>query len=122
MVGTLTLLLFTVSLTIQNRLVGDKCTLADISFIKCNEYAVRYLLRDDFDFKTEFPHAYRWHRSLMSRPAVKWVFHYKEHQDCGRERQHVTGETHSSFADRAKGIARNAVVVKSTPIIEAAAN
>lgn len=104
------------------RLVGDKCTIADLAFVKCNEYATRYLLRDGFDFQVEFPNAYRWHQSLMSRPSVKWVFHYKATQDCGRERQHVTGEAHSSFAARATGIAIHAIPVKVGPLVEAAAN
>jgi glutathione S-transferase len=96
--------------------VGDKCTLADISFIKCNEYAVRYLLGLDFNFAKEFPHAARWHAALMSRPAVAWVFKFKAEQDCGRERQHVTGETHSSFAARAQGLARNAIVAQAAAV------
>lgn len=93
--------------------MGDKCTLADIAFIKCNEYATRYLLGSDFDFATEFPHAARWHKALMARRAVSWVFKYKLEQDCGRERQHVTGETHSSYEARAKGLQRNAILAQA---------
>jgi glutathione S-transferase len=59
---------------------------------------------------------------LMSRTAVKWVFNFKENQDCGRERQHVTGETHSSFAARAEGIAKNALAAKTSSVIEVSAN
>ncbi|KIM32992.1 hypothetical protein M408DRAFT_190392 [Serendipita vermifera MAFF 305830] len=97
-------------------LVGGKCTLADISFIKCNEYAVRYLLGSEFDFAKEFPHAARWHNALMTRPAVAWVFKYKAEQDCGRERQHVTGETHSSFEARAKGLQKNAILAQAASV------
>ncbi|KAG9054148.1 hypothetical protein FS842_006080 [Serendipita sp. 407] len=67
-------------------LVGNKCTLADIAFVKCNEYATRDLLGDQFNFREEFPHVYRWHRTLMARPAVAWVFKYKAKQDCESKR------------------------------------
>lgn len=60
----------------------------------------------------------------MARPAIKWVFYYKEVQNLGRERQHVTGETYSSFAARAKGLVKYAVpvVTYSSPFVEVAAN
>ncbi|CAG7848106.1 Glutathione S-transferase 2; AltName: Full=GST-II [Serendipita indica DSM 11827] len=81
-------------------LVGGKITIADIAFIKCNEYATKHLLGATFDFAAEFPHAARWHGRMMARPCVREVFKYKAEQDCGRERQHVTGETVSAFAQR----------------------
>jgi len=90
-------------------LVGDKCTLADMAFINCNEYATRNLLGDSFDFAKEFPNTARWHKTLMARPIVAALFKFKAVQDYGRERQHVTGETHSSFAKRAQGSARRAI-------------
>lgn len=52
----------------------------------------------------------------MTRPAVAWVFKYKAEQDCGRERQHVTGETHSSFAARAKGLQRNGIIAQMATV------
>ena len=83
-----------------NRLVGNKITIADIAFIKYNEYATRHLLGNSFDFAAEFPYAAHWHNRMMARPCVREVFTYKSTQDCGRERQHVTGETVSAFAKR----------------------
>lgn len=104
--------------TLCSRLVGDKCTLADLAFIKCNDYTTRHLLGEDFDFAKEFPNAAKWHAALMARPAVARVFDFKAKQDCGRERQHVTGETHSSFAVRATGYARKAIAAHSVTTIQ----
>jgi glutathione S-transferase len=94
-------------------LVGGKCTLADLSFIKYNDYATRYLLGSGFDFAKEFPNAARWHNTLIARPAVARVFKFHAELDSGRERQHVTGETHSSFAARAKGLHKNAIIAQA---------
>ena len=52
------------------RLVGNKPTIADLSFVRYNEYAVRELLGDDFDFAARFPKTAAWHQKLMERPAV----------------------------------------------------
>ena len=96
--------------------MGGKYTLADISFIKWNWYAVSYLLGSEFDFAKEFPHAARWHKTMMTRPAVARAFRFMVERDCGRERQHVTGETLSSFAANAKGLQKNGIIAQ-TPAI-----
>jgi glutathione S-transferase len=58
----------------------------------------------------------------MARPAVAWVFDYKSKQNCGRERQHVTGETHSNFAARAGEVVHKAVTVQNAAVVKAAAS
>lgn len=104
-------------------MVGGKYTLADLSFIKCNEYAVKNLLGDGFNFAKEYPRVAKWHKKMMARPAVSWVFEFKAAQDCGRERQHVTGETHSSFSARAEGLARYAIKAQAgLPMISVGGN
>ena len=56
----------------------------------------------------------------MARPAVARVFKFAAEQDCGRERQHMTGETHSSFAARAKGLQKNAILAQAPMVVEVA--
>lgn len=55
------------------RLVGDKPTIADLSFVRYNDYAVKELLGADFDFAGRFPKTAAWHHRLMERPAVAKV-------------------------------------------------
>jgi len=62
----------------QEWLVGDKCTIADLSFIKYTDYAVAKLLGPDFDFAAEFPNTYKWHTRMLERPAIKTVFKNKD--------------------------------------------
>ena len=52
----------------------------------------------------------------MARPAVARVFKFAAEQDCGRERQHVTGETHSSFAARATGLQKTAILAQAAAV------
>jgi len=54
-------------------LVGDKCTIADLSFIPWNVTAVTRLLegREDFNFEKDFPSVATWHNKLRAREAVK---------------------------------------------------
>ncbi|PVF98170.1 hypothetical protein CPB86DRAFT_814900, partial [Serendipita vermifera] len=94
-------------------LVGNKCTIADLSFIKYNEYAIRHLLPTNFNLEREFPHLANWHARLMARPTVKAAFKYMDELDVGRERQHVTGITHSEFARTATGIARRGIAAQA---------
>jgi len=54
-------------------LIGNKPTIADLSFVRYNEYAVTELLGDDFDFAARFPKTAAWHKKLMERPAVAKV-------------------------------------------------
>jgi glutathione S-transferase len=70
----------------QEWLVGDKCTIADLSFIKYTDYAVTKLLGPDFDFAAEYPNAYKWHTRMLERPAIKTVFKNKD------ERKRLVGE------------------------------
>lgn len=96
-------------LTNIDRLVGNKCTIADLAFVKYNEYAIRYMLPSNFDATREFPHFAAWHSKLLARPSVQRAMKFTEELDVGRERQHVTGMTHSEFARTAVGIARRAI-------------
>jgi len=66
------------SLRDRDWLVGDKCTIADISFFKYNDYASKELLPQPFDFAGEFPNVYDWHQRVLARPSVQYVLKYKE--------------------------------------------
>ncbi|KAG8801328.1 Glutathione S-transferase 2, partial [Serendipita sp. 399] len=94
-------------------LVGNKCTIADLSFIKYNDYAINHLLPTDFNVAREFPHLAAWHAKLMARPAVQYAFKHMSELDVGRERQHVTGTTHSEFTRTATGIARRGIAAQA---------
>jgi len=94
-------------------LVGNKCTIADLAFIKYNDYAIRNLLPSDFNVAREFPHFAAWHNKLMSRPSVQYVFKHMDELEVGRERQHVTGMTHSEFARTATGVARRGIAAQA---------
>ncbi|KZV90906.1 glutathione S-transferase [Exidia glandulosa HHB12029] len=59
-------------------LVGDKFTIADLSFIKYTDYAAEKLLGDDFDLEKEFPYVANWHNRMLARPSVQKVFAYKD--------------------------------------------
>ena len=52
-------------------------TLADLSFVKYNDYAIENLLGQDFDFEKSYPHAARWHKKLLERPSVVAIYKYK---------------------------------------------
>ncbi|KAI1792061.1 glutathione S-transferase C-terminal-like protein [Ganoderma leucocontextum] len=56
-------------------LVGDKASVADLSFITWNDVASSRVVKDfnGFDFEKDFPSVYRWHNDLTGRPAVKKV-------------------------------------------------
>jgi glutathione S-transferase len=95
------------------RLVGNKCTIADLAFIKYNDYAIHHLLPTDFNVEKEFPHLAAWHGKLMSRPAVQYAFKHMDELDVGRERQHVNGMTHSEFARTATGVARRGIAAQA---------
>ncbi|KAI8996236.1 glutathione S-transferase [Trametes punicea] len=58
-------------------LVGDKCTVADLSFIPWNVIAVTLFLKDHSGFnslESDFPALNKWHNALMARPAVQKVY------------------------------------------------
>ncbi|KAK7689595.1 hypothetical protein QCA50_007387 [Cerrena zonata] len=57
-------------------LVGNKMTIADLSFIPCNYLMLCSLLKDDkdFDFERDFPAMAAWHAKLEAIPSVKNVF------------------------------------------------
>ncbi|OCH87455.1 glutathione S-transferase [Obba rivulosa] len=60
----------------QEWLVGGKPTVADISFIPWNNFAVDVILTDfpEFNFEKDFPATFKWHTALSSRPAIKDVW------------------------------------------------
>jgi len=61
----------------QKYLVGDKVTIADLSFIPWN-VAVFTLLIPDIDVEKNYPSLARWHNELMEREAVKKVYAIKK--------------------------------------------
>ncbi|KAL1950307.1 hypothetical protein VTO73DRAFT_5431 [Trametes versicolor] len=60
----------------QEWLLGDKFTVADLSFIPWNIIAVDGLILRDyegFDFAKDFPSVHKWHYAMLNRPAIKKV-------------------------------------------------
>jgi len=55
----------------QEWLVGNKMTIADISFISWNNAAFAAILGPDYPAAEKFPAVYKWHSALTSRPAIK---------------------------------------------------
>jgi len=55
----------------QDWLVGNKMTIADISFISWNNLAFSATLASYNPVADKFPAVYKWHTALTSRPAVK---------------------------------------------------
>lgn len=64
----------------QEWLVGGKATIADLSFIPWNYFAVITIV-DSLDFDAEFPATAAWHKKLVGRPAVKKVC-YQRRASC----------------------------------------
>ncbi|KAI0750282.1 glutathione S-transferase [Daedaleopsis nitida] len=64
------------TLSTRKWLVGDKCGVADLSFLTWNHLATTRLVKDfeGFDFEKNFPAVYKWHNEMLARPAVKKVF------------------------------------------------
>ncbi|PSS32196.1 hypothetical protein PHLCEN_2v2034 [Hermanssonia centrifuga] len=55
-------------------LVGNKCTIADLSFIQWNEYVGKLVEGfDNFNFEKDFPAVFAWHKKLTTRSAFKKV-------------------------------------------------
>ncbi|OCH86403.1 glutathione S-transferase [Obba rivulosa] len=56
-------------------LVGNKYTVADISFIPWNQIAVTRLVAgyEGFNFEKDFPSVAKWHNKLLAKDAVKKV-------------------------------------------------
>jgi len=52
-------------------LVGNKMTIADISFISWNNAAFAATLGPDYGVAEKFPAVYKWHNVMTSRPAIK---------------------------------------------------
>jgi len=58
-------------------LVGGKCTIADLAFLRYNELAVNELLEPGFDFHKEFPSTAAWQHKLRNRESVLQTYEYK---------------------------------------------
>nr|AEG19534.1 glutathione S-transferase [Glaciozyma antarctica] len=54
----------------QPFLVGNKVTIADLSFIPWNTIAFQFLLPDGVDPKTAYPNLWAWHQKLVEIPYV----------------------------------------------------
>ncbi|KAI0632132.1 glutathione S-transferase C-terminal-like protein, partial [Trametes polyzona] len=64
----------------QEWLVDGRCTIADLSFIPWNVYALEKQLvegYEDFNFERDFPALNKWHQAMMDRSVVKKVYAYK---------------------------------------------
>ncbi|PCH40713.1 glutathione S-transferase C-terminal-like protein [Wolfiporia cocos MD-104 SS10] len=56
----------------QEWLVGDKCTIADLSFITWNHFAIVSFGGDsDVNIEKDFPALFKWHNALTSRESVR---------------------------------------------------
>jgi len=64
----------------QAWLVGDKCTIADLSFIPWNASALRNLIKDynGFSFEKDFPVTYKWHNAMIAQEVVRKAFATRE--------------------------------------------
>ncbi|KAI0323914.1 glutathione S-transferase C-terminal-like protein [Cubamyces sp. BRFM 1775] len=65
----------------QEWLVGGKLTIADLSFIPWNVFAVNILLKDAPGYngvEKDFPALHKWHSALLARPSVKKVYAIKD--------------------------------------------
>ncbi|BGO95683.1 hypothetical protein NBRC10512_007381 [Rhodotorula toruloides] len=51
-------------------LSAGKCTIADLSFITWNNFAIHALLPEGVDAQKEFPHVVQWHNRLIALPYV----------------------------------------------------
>ncbi|GAA6059575.1 hypothetical protein JCM10212_000631 [Sporobolomyces blumeae] len=59
-------------------LVGDKLTIADLSFITWNNFGAAALLPEGVDAKEKFPAFSRWHQGLTELPYVAEVLKERE--------------------------------------------
>lgn len=54
-------------------LVGDRMTIADLSFIPWNVFAFNVLVKDELDL-SKYPHVKAWHEKMMALPYVKEAY------------------------------------------------
>ncbi|KAH7324667.1 glutathione S-transferase, partial [Stachybotrys elegans] len=60
-------------------LVGDKCTFADLSFVLWDVLLMTSLFPgEDIGIGETFPYFYKWHESLVARPAVREMLEMRE--------------------------------------------
>lgn len=59
-------------------LVGNKVTLADVSFITWTNIALQVLLPSEVDAKANFPAVMRWHQSLLGLPYIAAALEEKQ--------------------------------------------
>ncbi|GAA5926368.1 glutathione S-transferase family protein [Sporobolomyces koalae] len=62
----------------QEWLVGNKLTIADISFITWNNFGLHALLPEGVDGQKEFPSVTKWHQKLLEQPYVAEVLKEKD--------------------------------------------
>jgi len=75
----------------QEWLVGNKMTIADMSFIFYNEIAFKAILGTEYDVAGKFPAVHRWHTTMTARPAIKarideWCASHRPRADCSDDR------------------------------------
>jgi len=59
-------------------LVGDKCTVADLSFVVWNIPHIVLAGYDGFDFARDFPAVYKWDQAMRARDSVRTAFAARE--------------------------------------------
>ncbi|GJN94396.1 hypothetical protein Rhopal_007476-T1 [Rhodotorula paludigena] len=57
-------------LSTREYLVGDEVTIADLSFVSWDHFALTKLLPEDIDAEEKFPSVVAWHKKLTSLPYV----------------------------------------------------
>jgi len=61
----------------QEWLVGDRYTIADMSFITWHNFAINVLVKDSFDCAKEAPHVDAWMKKMLERPAIQKTLAYR---------------------------------------------
>lgn len=64
-------------LSTQEWLVGGKVTVADLSFVSWNNFAIPDAMEPGFNFDKEFPATAAWHKKLFERPNVQRVYAHR---------------------------------------------
>ncbi|KAH8898040.1 glutathione S-transferase [Thozetella sp. PMI_491] len=63
-------------------LVGDKCTVADLSFVFWDVLLFSSLFPEGHNVETEYPEFYKWHTNTLKRPVVSQIVEMRE--ECRR--------------------------------------
>ncbi|KAI0545452.1 glutathione S-transferase [Xylaria curta] len=81
-------------------LVGEHYTYADLSFVMWNRILLNQSTPEDENWENEMPEFYRWHKSLVSLPAVSKVLEFQA--ECIRTMKDSASEVRNRQADARK--------------------